>query len=190
MIRRPPRSTLDRSSAASDVYKRQSLTTDNIQSVRTNIYSWQCPDSRCDRDAVAWTCSIVCFNIIRCCCIEVRLIRRACRYNISTACRIVPCQWIWRGRWQCKLRRSAIWGISDLWIKWHWIDHSVDCNRIAFATRDTCYSVINCIGTYRWCSERETSPKQCAIWCVIPGTRIGKSCSENNRSTTATSAIC
>ena len=33
MIRRPPRSTLDRSSAASDVYKRQS---DNDQSGNTN----------------------------------------------------------------------------------------------------------------------------------------------------------
>ena len=30
MIRRPPRSTLDRSSAASDVYKRQSLYVDNL----------------------------------------------------------------------------------------------------------------------------------------------------------------
>ena len=31
MIRRPPRSTLDRSSAASDVYKRQDLNRDGIQ---------------------------------------------------------------------------------------------------------------------------------------------------------------
>ena len=31
MIRRPPRSTLDRSSAASDVYKRQDLATTNSQ---------------------------------------------------------------------------------------------------------------------------------------------------------------
>ena len=30
MIRRPPRSTLDRSSAASDVYKRQELTADSV----------------------------------------------------------------------------------------------------------------------------------------------------------------
>ena len=30
MIRRPPRSTLDRSSAASDVYKRQELAKENI----------------------------------------------------------------------------------------------------------------------------------------------------------------
>src|SRR5678809_1693302 len=34
MIRRPPRSTLDRSSAASDVYKRQ------LQSFRRRINSW------------------------------------------------------------------------------------------------------------------------------------------------------
>ena len=35
MIRRPPRSTLDRSSAASDVYKRQNLIFDKLG----NIYS-------------------------------------------------------------------------------------------------------------------------------------------------------
>ena len=33
MIRRPPRSTLDRSSAASDVYKRQFIYRDNIRKV-------------------------------------------------------------------------------------------------------------------------------------------------------------
>ena len=34
MIRRPPRSTLDRSSAASDVYKRQAECTVTVQSVK------------------------------------------------------------------------------------------------------------------------------------------------------------
>ena len=34
MIRRPPRSTLDRSSAASDVYKRQGLTVIAIDNIR------------------------------------------------------------------------------------------------------------------------------------------------------------
>ena len=33
MIRRPPRSTLDRSSAASDVYKRQGLHYENVQQI-------------------------------------------------------------------------------------------------------------------------------------------------------------
>ena len=33
MIRRPPRSTLDRSSAASDVYKRQVMTTGDMDTV-------------------------------------------------------------------------------------------------------------------------------------------------------------
>ena len=37
MIRRPPRSTLDRSSAASDVYKRQPLFTDYVHKLR---YVW------------------------------------------------------------------------------------------------------------------------------------------------------
>ena len=41
MIRRPPRSTLDRSSAASDVYKRQSECSAPAGSVReTNVYTW------------------------------------------------------------------------------------------------------------------------------------------------------
>ena len=35
MIRRPPRSTLDRSSAASDVYKRQDL-----EAARTQLFEW------------------------------------------------------------------------------------------------------------------------------------------------------
>ena len=35
MIRRPPRSTLDRSSAASDVYKRQPLTSGEVETATT-----------------------------------------------------------------------------------------------------------------------------------------------------------
>ena len=37
MIRRPPRSTLDRSSAASDVYKRQVLARDIAKKIETEL---------------------------------------------------------------------------------------------------------------------------------------------------------
>ena len=43
MIRRPPRSTLDRSSAASDVYKRQGLLWQEVLKLVTGFDVTKCP---------------------------------------------------------------------------------------------------------------------------------------------------
>ena len=61
MIRRPPRSTLDRSSAASDVYKRQSVDDlfKNHQGIKDEVQYPSMADFRKDADKAAPALSLI-----------------------------------------------------------------------------------------------------------------------------------